>query len=269
MNVETVADLTDPRLEPYRNVKDTRPLQERGMFLAEGRLVIGSLVSVPGFRVHSLLATDAALDHFAEAAHELEPGTPIYRVDRELMNRLSGLRFHQGCVAAAECREVPDMGLFRAARRLVILEQVSDPDNIGGIFRSAHAFGVDGILISPGCASPLYRKASRTSMGATFRVPFRTLSDWPGELEELRSGGFHLVGLTTATSATSIVDFNPARERLALVFGSEGFGLSSDVAARLDEALRIPMVEAADSLNVATSVGIALHRLGAAAAATV
>ena len=262
MRLVDVADVDDPRLEPYRNVKDPRLLRERGWFLAEGRVVIESLLRAPGFRVHSVLATDAAIGHFQGAEVGLALTAPIYRVAREVMNEVSGLRFHQGCVAAAERTDRPPWDVFAASRRLVLLEQVTDPDNVGGIFRSADAFGIDGVLLSPGCASPLYRKASRTSMGAVFRVPFRKLESWPAPLAKLRETGFELVGLTPEATAQPITDFVPSGEKLGLVFGTEGFGLTAAALRELDASVRIPMRAGADSLNVATAAGIALHRLG-------
>jgi tRNA G18 (ribose-2'-O)-methylase SpoU len=270
LSIEPISDAGDPRLEPYRDIKldkrggakSARLGPEPAPFLVEGRLVIESALRAPGFRVVSLLATHAALAHLGEREVGIDPAIPVYLVDRPLMAQLSGVRFHQGCVALAEQRQRPALDVFYGAQRVVVLEQVSDPDNVGGIFRSAMAFGVQGVLLSPGCASPLYRKTSRTSMGAVFQVPFLELAPWPQELERLRAAGFRCIGLTPAAAAVAIDDFDPGDDKIALVFGSEGFGLSSDLQARLDEQVRIPMITGADSLNVATSVGIALHRLG-------
>lgn len=270
MSIEPVSDPNDPRLEPYRdlksvkheNAKGARPGREQGPFLVEGRLVIESVLCAAGFRVISILATNAALAHLCAREVLIDPAIPVYLVEKPLLAQLSGVRFHQGCVALAERLQRPALDIFYAARRLVVLEQVSDPDNVGGIFRSAMAFGVQGVLLSPGCASPLYRKTSRTSMGAVFQVPFLELAPWPQQLERLRAAGFRCIGLTPAAGRLAIGDFDPGDDKLALVFGTEGFGLSSDVQALLDEQVRIPMIAGADSLNVATAVGIALHRMG-------
>jgi len=147
----------------------------------------------------------------------------------------------------------------------VALEEVSNADNVGGVFRNALAFGAGALLLSPGCCDPLYRKAIRTSMAATLRVPFARVERWPGGLEAVRAAGFALVALTPAADARDIGAFtaDPGRPaRIALVVGTEGAGLSAAAEAMADARVRIPMAPGVDSLNLATATGIALYRIG-------
>ena len=144
----------------------------------------------------------------------------------------------------------------------MILEGVSNPDNIGGVFRNAAAFGAGGVLLSPTCCDPLYRKAIRTSMGATLRVPFARLDDWPAAIERVHQAGFTVVALTPREPAEALEDYAPPRQRrIALVVGTEGAGLTSTVEAAADVRVRIRMSDTVDSLNVAVATGIALHAL--------
>ncbi len=146
----------------------------------------------------------------------------------------------------------------------MVLERVVDADNVGSVFRNAEAFGADAILLSPGCCDPLYRKAIRTSSGAALMVPFAAAEPWPGALDRLRAAGFTIAAMTPGDSATDIGDFVPtraARGRLAVLFGTEGQGLTAEALARADVRLRIPINPSLDSLNIATAAGIALHRL--------
>ena len=269
MKLHDVSDPADPRLEPFRDVKDPRWLRERGQFLAEGRTVIAALAHAEGYAVRALLATDPALVALGPALGALPDATPVFRVGAELMTRVAGVRFHQGCVAlgAPADPRPPDALVATLPRRalVLVLEQLSDPDNVGGLFRSAHALGAAAVLLSPGCASPLYRKASRTSMGAVFRLPFAEFGAWPDGLDALAAAGFVVVALTPEADAVSIDAFAAGRpERVALVAGNEGAGLSPGLLARASVRVRIPMVGGADSLNVATAAAIALHRLAGA-----
>ena len=143
-----------------------------------------------------------------------------------------------------------------------MLEDVGNPDNIGSIFRNAAAFGAECVLLSPNCCDPLYRKAIRTSIGATLRIPFGNIDDWPGGLSRLRDAGLTTTALTPNPDAEDIEDFvADMPPRVALLLGTEGPGLSGGATARADRRVRIPIAPAIDSLNVATASGIALHRM--------
>jgi tRNA G18 (ribose-2'-O)-methylase SpoU len=159
----------------------------------------------------------------------------------------------------------PGLDALVTARRLLALEAIGNPDNVGGLFRVAAAFGVDGILLSPACGDPFYRKAIRTSMGAVLRVPFAIAERWPQDLESLRATGLRLVALTPDPAATPLRDFaaavEPAAAGMILICGAEGPGLSADVLRLADRRVRIPITAGVDSLNVVVAAGIALAAL--------
>jgi tRNA G18 (ribose-2'-O)-methylase SpoU len=259
--VETVDDPRDPRLADYRNLPGQRGT--RGILIAEGRLVVQKLLAAPRVRARSVVATAAALQELRDV---LQPATPVYVVTRELARVLVGYDFHRGCLAAGELDPLPSPEALAAApaRLVLALERVTGPDNLGAIFRNAAAFGVDGVLLSPGCGDPLYRRAIRASMGATLEVPFAHSSDWVGDLARLRAAGFALIALTPRREATDIAALGPPPARFALLLGTEGDGLGREAQGAADVRVRIPMAAGVDSLNVATACGIALDRLGAA-----
>ena len=270
MKAEYLHDDRDPRLRDYRDVKESRWLRERGVFLVEGRTGVRTLLGAAGFEFRSLLLTESAQaeiapawEAFVKRGSGAEP-CPAFVVSRQTMERLAGVRFHQGCIAAV--RVPPAMQLAEilqsGARKLLVLEDVTDPDNIGACFRNALAFGFDAVLLTPGCAPPLYRKAIRTSMGAILRLPFARLSADLEELVDLRSRGFQLLGLTPDAEALDLEQFRPVWPlALALLLGGEGPGLSARARSMVDLEVRIPMAPRADSLNVATAGAIAMHRI--------
>jgi tRNA G18 (ribose-2'-O)-methylase SpoU len=189
---------------------------------------------------------------------------PVYIAPQEVMDRVVGFEIHRGVLAAGE-RGDPDAAPPLPARgpcRVVVLEALANHDNVGGIFRSAEALGAAAIFIDPRTADPLYRKAIRVSMGSTLTLPFARLSAWPDGLERLAADGFTLAALTPDPRAADIRTFAPrAPERIALLVGTEGAGLSDAARARCSVALRIPMSSAMDSLNAATATAIALFSL--------
>jgi tRNA G18 (ribose-2'-O)-methylase SpoU len=182
------------------------------------------------------------------------------------MNGVTGFNIHRGCLALGERGAAGDVTvLARDARRLVVLEQVANADNVGGVFRNAAAFAADGVILDPRSTDPLYRKAIRTSVGAALHVPFARAADWPSALEEIRNAGMILIGLTPSPDAERIgrVAERLDGTRAALLLGHEGDGLTEAALASCDIRARIPMEgAAADSLNVATAAAIALYELG-------
>lgn len=254
----------DPRLAPYRLVADPDALAREGLFAVEGRLVVPRLLE-SRYRMHSLLASESALASL-QPLLDARAGIDVIVGPAHIVNTVSGFHFHRGCVALGH-RGVPlDVADLLEARGkrldpVIVLEQVSNPDNIGGIFRSAHAFGARGIVIGPGCGDPLYRKAIRTSMGATLDVPWTRAEAWPEALATIRAGGCQVVALVTDRRATPLHEVVATTTGpLALMLGSEGFGLSDESRALVDTHARIPMPnEAADSLNVSAAATIALY----------
>ena len=256
----------DPRVADFRDIPDPVLLRERGAFVAEGRLVVQRLLTAPGFHPRALLVTDAAL-----AALEDQLGTadnndlPIYVTTPNLMQRIGGFDFHRGCLAIGD-RPAPAQvdDLLRQDlphRPLLVVEQIGNADNIGAIFRNAAAFGVAAIVLSPRCCDPLYRKAIRTSMGASLQVPFARLDDWPDGLALVRGRGYYLIALTPDPAAIPLEHMRvPGDVRgVALLLGSEGGGLSPAATAAADIAVRISVERTVDSLNVATAAAVALH----------
>ena len=265
-----VASVDDSRLEDFRNVSDPALMRGRGLFVAEGRLAVERLLG-SRFRTRSLLVIASALAGLepALAARGDDRALDLYVADSSQMRRVTGFRFHRGCLALGE-RPAPggaDAELPPAApgRPLVVLDGVSDPDNVGSIFRNAAAFGAAGVVLSPACADPLYRKAIRTSMGTTLQLPFRVADEWPVALSQIRDEGTLVAALTPMEPAVDIEAFVRRRAgvAVALLLGNEGDGVSRSALDLCDERVRIDIDPAVDSLNVANAAAIALQRLHA------
>lgn len=263
--IEPITHADDPRIDDYQNVPDADLLARRGLFMAEGRLVIRALLAHSRFPVRSLLVTPPALESLREALEEVEAPLPIYLAEQRVMDQIAGFHIHRGALAAAERGEpIEPQQILASASRVLVLEALTNHDNVGGIFRNALAFGVDAILLCPKCCDPLYRKSIRVSMGAALRVPFARLKPWPAGLDDVSEAGFRVVALTPEPRAQELFQFVRERDdtgRLALLIGSEGPGLSRSALERAGEAVRIDMAPDVDSLNVATATGIALHAL--------
>ena len=260
--IRQVTDLRDSMLAPYRAVGDPAALERDGLFVAEGRLIVERLLSLPDIRLHSIAVTPAAADALA-ALLERHPDVPVCVCAPDVLEAVTGFDFHRGCLALAH-RPATSLPLeaFAASSRLIALEGVANPDNVGGLFRVALALGAGGVLLDPATADPLYRKAIRTSMAASLRVPFTRVEPWPSSLDALKLRGFQVVALTPDPDATSIADYvvEPGR-RLVLALGSEGAGLVEETMRYADVRLRIPIDPRADSLNVVVAAGIALNAL--------
>ena len=261
--IHQVSGLDDPRVADYTHVGDAAWIRARGLFVAEGRLVVTRLLESGAFPVRSVLVTPsaaAALGPVLDAA-----ACDVYVCPQQMMNSLTGFNFHRGCLALAE-RPAPldTLERFVAARRVLALEGVGNPDNVGGLFRVAAAFGVGGVLLDGRSADPLYRKSIRTSMGAALQIPFARRQSWLADLAELRGKGFHLVALTPAGSAMALRDYAavlPHGQRLVLMLGAEGPGLSRAAFGEADAVVRVPIAAGVDSLNVVVAAGIALSAL--------
>lgn len=260
----TVADPADPRLGDYADLRGAerrldRSLARRGILMAEGELVVRQLLR-SRFAVRSVLGTPARLDSARDALGTLPPGTPVYEAPQAVMNDLVGFDVHRGILAAATRAEPPSLTQFLpACSSLVVLETIANHDNLGGIFRNVAALAPGcGVILSPGCCDPLYRKAIRVSLGHALMVPFAWSADWPDDLEAVRAAGFGLVSLTPSLDADPIERIYVARP--ALLLGAEGPGLSQ-AALPAGRRVRIPLAPGVDSLNVAVACGIALHRL--------
>jgi len=266
--IERIDAPSDPRLADYRDLKDAQLRLRLGLFIAESREVVRRLLSGGRFRARSLLLTPSGLDSLRETLDASDPGLRILLTQQEVVRAVVGYNFHRGCLAVGERGVAPPLPTLLdppGPRLLLVLEGLTNPDNVGGIFRNAMALGADAALLSPTCADPLYRKAIRVSVGGSLSVPFARLGDWPGGLQRIRETGYTIVALTTRAAGVDIGEFGATRPipgRLALLLGAEGGGLSESARLAADCEVRIAMTPGADSLNVATACGIALHRLG-------
>lgn len=256
-----IASLEDPRVAAYRRIADPRALARAGIFVAEGRLVVRRLLTLPHWTVQSVLVTQPALESLRDAIEPMPSPPPIYTVSQPLMNQIAGFNIHRGCLALADrpADVVVSAPRLAEARRVLVLERVSNPDNIGGLFRSAAALGADFVILGPDCGDPLYRKAVRTSMAATMSVPFARAGAWPEAITTLRSLGFIVMALTPEAGAVKLADTRPGAARVAVLVGAEGDGLSDAALHAASVRVRIPMTAAVDSLNVATAASIAMY----------
>jgi tRNA G18 (ribose-2'-O)-methylase SpoU len=268
MQVELIDDPADPRVADYRDLQDAGLRRRQGLFAAESRAVVRRLLSSDRFRTRSVMLTAPALASLRETLERTDAPVPVFLTTHEVARGIVGFDFHRGCVALGE-RGHPmevDTLLARAQSHLfVALEDVSNPDNVGGVFRNARAFGADAIFLSAGCADPLYRKSIRVSMGASLMTPFAHLQDLGEGLAQIRRAGYAVIALTPDPAALDIAHLGARQSipsRIALVLGAEGHGLRPETRAVADLEVRIPMAPGADSLNVSTAAGIALHRLG-------
>ena len=262
LNVVRVETIDDPRLADYRDVADGRLRERSRAFAVESREVVRRLLVERRFRFRSILVTEPSLDALADV---LDASVPIYVASHAVIRGVVGFAFHRGCLAIAERGEPIALAdvLARTPRTVIVAERLSNPDNVGGLFRNAMAFGADAVVLSPGSADPLYRKVVRVSIGGSATVPFVEASEWPSALDRLRAAGLTIVALTTRGGAD--VATLPPPARLALLVGTEGDGLTAEAVARADVRATIAMAPGVDSLNVAVACGIALDRLVARA----
>jgi tRNA G18 (ribose-2'-O)-methylase SpoU len=271
VRLEYIDDLSDPRVADYRSLKDGDRLRRRGLFMTEGRLNVQCLIERSRFRVRSVLVTPGILEALGSVFEKLAASSPVYVAAQGILNGVVGFDLHRGCLAVGECDEpvFPEqvMPRGRAPSLLVALEALTNHDNTGGVFRNAMAFGADAVLLCPRCSDPLYRKAIRVSMGASLCVPFARFRSWPAGLAELRSVGYAVVALHPRAEAVELGELaESARmpERVVLLLGTEGAGISREALELADLQVRVAMVPGVDSLNVATASGIALYQLARA-----
>ncbi len=262
-----ITDENDPRVAAFRHVREPELIRAEGLFVAESRRVVERLVASARYRVRAVFLSDAASAALGAA---LPPEATRYVASEALLSRIAGYPVHHGCIALVELppARAPE-DLARGARRglLVALEEVGNPENIGGVFRNAQAFGADGVLLSPRGADPLYRKAVRVSTGASLVVPFARAAQWPGALEKLRAEGFTLLACVVDDDAIDLREFGSSRPipaRVCLLFGGEDRGLSREVRALADAAISARTAPGFDSLNLATASGVVLHHFSRA-----
>jgi tRNA G18 (ribose-2'-O)-methylase SpoU len=256
-----VTDASDPRLADYRDLRDVELRKHleaaHGLFLAEGEKVVRRAAEA-GFPARSFLMAPRWLDGLADVLERSD--APCYVVSEELAEEVTGFHVHRGALASLERRPLPSVPeVLAGARTVVVLEDVVDHTNVGAIFRSAAALGVDAVLLSPRCADPLYRRSIKVAMGAVFWVPYARLESWYDAVAELAKEGFTTVALTPAADALEIEDAVRGLDRVALLMGSEGPGLSRRWMETADRRAVIPMAAGIDSLNVAAATAVACY----------
>jgi tRNA G18 (ribose-2'-O)-methylase SpoU len=261
--IERVSSLDDPRLADYRHLREpSRRMaveRDRGIFTLEGALSVEALLA-SRYVTRSVLVAE---EHVDKMVARLGADAPLFAMPAAAMAELTGVHFHRGVLAVAErppSRSVAEV--VAGARTVVVLEGVNDHENIGSIFRNAAAFGVDAVVLDPTTADPLYRRATRVSLGHVLRVPFARAPRWPEEICDLRELGFVTVALTPRADAEPLraLVSRPPR-KVALVVGAEGPGLTDHARTAADRRARIPMSHGVDSVNVATALAIALSAL--------
>jgi tRNA G18 (ribose-2'-O)-methylase SpoU len=247
----------------YAHVGDSVWLRAHGLFVAEGRLVVRRLIEAGRYELVSVVVTPAAFESLADVRARAR--CPVHVTERSALASLTGFDFHRGCLALAKRPDVElPLEAFAGARRLIALESVANPDNVGGLFRVAAAFDAGGVLLDRASGDPFYRKAIRTSMGASLDVPFTRLKSWTSDLGLLRRRGFQIAALTPDRIATPLAAYaaTVGRDRpLVLVLGAEGPGLTPAALSAADVRIRIPIAAGVDSLNVVVAAGIAMAAL--------
>jgi tRNA G18 (ribose-2'-O)-methylase SpoU len=251
----------DPRLADYRDLRDVQLRQhleaEHGLFIAEGEKVVRRAVEA-GFEPRSFLMAPRWLEGLDDVLSG--SGAPVYVVPEALAEEVTGFHVHRGALASLHRRPLPSVEeVVAGARSVLVLEDVVDHTNVGAIFRCGAALGFDAVLVAPRCADPLYRRSIKVGMGAVFTTPWTRLPDWYDALPALSRAGFTTVALTLAPDATAIEDAVAGVDRLALVLGSEGHGLSPRWEESADRRAIIPMAGGIDSLNVAAAAAVACY----------
>jgi len=268
MQTESIVDLEDPRVAPYRNLREAALAREHDRFIVEGRGNLLVLLEASAMAPDSILLSERAARGLADDLARLDPGCPVFVASQSVIDAIAGFPFHRGVLASGRRPAAEDplrlaKQLLEGARppRLVVLEGVLNHDNVGGIFRNAMGLGGDAILLCPQTCDPLYRKAIRTSMGGSLVVPFARAADLDAMLEGLSGLGYTLLALDPAAEE-DLADVDAAAlGPAAILLGTEGEGLSKATRGRADRTLRIDMEPQIDSLNVSVASAIALHRL--------
>jgi tRNA G18 (ribose-2'-O)-methylase SpoU len=263
--IHRVDDLDDPRVAEYRNVPDPELLRTHGVFVAEGRQVVRHLLESPRFSTRSVLVSPAALAGLHDVLGS-RAALSVYVMDMERLTTLVGFNIHRGCLAIGERPPAAQLDAWRreaaVSPLIVAVERVGNADNMGALFRNALAFGAGGILLSPGCCDPLYRKSIRVSMGAALRLPFAVDSRWPEGIRTLQAAGARVLAMTPQRQARDLDGVLASLEpgtTVVLMLGHEGEGLSNAAMEAADEPVRIALAPGVDSLNVAIASAIGLH----------
>ena len=266
-----ITDFQDPELDVFARLTEAQLLNrfepKKGMFIAESPKVIQRALAA-GCKPAKLLVERSHCNQEAMEAIEACGDVPVYTAPLDVLTKITGFKLTRGILCAMKRRTLPGMDeICNGAARLALLENVVNPTNIGAIFRSAAALGIDGILLTPGCADPLYRRAARVSMGTVFQIPWTYIDKtvkWPEEgMAYLHDMGFKTAAFALHDDSVSIDDNRlMSEEKLVIILGTEGDGLADATIADCDYTVKIPMAHGVDSLNVAAASAVAFWQLG-------
>lgn len=267
-NLIEITEFSAPELDVYARLSEvqlrSRQDPSQALFIAESPLVIGRALDAGCVPVSALM--DGS--HVSAAAREiltrLGADVPVFTAEDAVLTQLTGFHLTRGMLCAMRRPALPTLeAVCENARRVVILENVQNPTNVGAIFRSAAALGMDAVLLTPGCSNPLYRRSARVSMGTVFQIPWAYTGDWPETgMEQLKALGFKTAALALSDNSVSIDDPTlMGEEKLAVLLGSEGDGLTAETIAHCDYTVKIPMFHGVDSLNVAAASAVAFWQL--------
>ncbi|MBQ3504481.1 MAG: RNA methyltransferase [Oscillospiraceae bacterium] len=263
-NVIEITDFSAPELDVYARLTEAQLLNRfepaKGMFIAESPKVIHRALDA-GYEPVSLLMERKDIDGSAREILQRCPEIPVFTADEELLCRLTGYHLTRGVLCAMRRPPLPEVrSLLEDRTRVVVLENVQNPTNVGAIFRSAAALGMEAVLLTPGCSNPLYRRSARVSMGTVFQIPWTYIN----RMEILKEMGFKTAAMALSDDSVSIDDpALMAEEKLAILLGSEGDGLTDSTIAACDYTVKIPMYHGVDSLNVAAASAVAFWQLRA------
>lgn len=264
-NITEISDFLAPELDVYARLSEVqllnREFPEKGMFIAESPKVIERALDA-GYEPVSCLMEKKHIEGEGKQILDRIQGVPVFCAEFDILTQLTGFKLTRGMLCAMKRKPLPDVKeLCENKRRIVILDKVMNPTNVGAIIRSAAALGMDAVLLTPGCSDPLYRRAARVSMGTVFQIEWTFLPD--DSLDAVKSLGFKTVAMALKDNSLSIDDSRLANEeKLAVIMGTEGDGLSDRTIADCDYTVKIPMYHGVDSLNVAAASAVAFYQLG-------
>lgn len=270
-NIIEISDLSSPALDIYARLTDgqlrSKQHSEQGIFIAENHKVVMHALNA-GYEPISFLMERKHINGIAKDLLDRCSDIPVYTADRSVLEQLTGYQLTRGILCAMHRKPLPTVeDVCKNARRIAVLEGIVDPTNIGAIFRSAAALGMDAVLLTPTCCDPLYRRAVRVSMGTVFQIPWCRIgesnADWPNiGMKRLTELGFKTAALALSDRSVSIEDpVLTAEDKLAVIFGTEGDGLADETIAACDYTVKIPMAHGVDSLNVAAASAVTFWQL--------
>ena len=260
-----IDDPDDPRLDVFQGLRDHVLRRRRelpdgdmaGLFISEGDLVVERALRA-GYRLESMLVDRKRTKAFPEV---IPDSVPVYACGPEVLRRITGYHLHRGVLACFRRRSLATFDeVVVGARTVAVMENINNPTNLGVILRCAAALGVDGFFIDPTCCDPLYRRCGRVSMGEAYRLPYTQLAPLPTGLQPLKSAGFRTIALTPAADATDLdrLTFDPD-DKVAVLLGAEGPGLTDETIDACDDRVRIPMSGEVDSINVGSAAAVAFY----------